>query len=143
MTTASNLQINGVVESILYVGDLEVAARFYHDVLALEPMRTGPGRFVAFRAGPHSVLLLFKRGETLAPLSLPGGVIPPHDGSGPHHIGFAIAASDYEAWRGRLERCGVAVESEVRWEAGGRSLYFRDPDGHAVELVTPGIWPNY
>ncbi|HWQ03343.1 MAG TPA: glyoxalase, partial [Candidatus Nitrosotenuis sp.] len=26
---------------------------------------------------------------------------------------------------------------------GGRSIYFRDPDGHSLELVTPGVWPNY
>ncbi len=26
---------------------------------------------------------------------------------------------------------------------GGTSLYFRDPDGHLLELVTPGIWSIY
>ncbi|MBL9211282.1 MAG: VOC family protein [Opitutaceae bacterium] len=136
-------KINGVVESILYVDDLSAAAAFYRDVLGLEPMRTGPGRFVAFRAGPQSVLLLFQRGSTLTPLAVTGGVIPPHDGHGPHHIGLAIAASDYAAWRERLLARGVAIESETRWDDGGRSLYFRDPDQHVVELVTPGIWQNY
>jgi len=136
-------RINGVVESILYVDDLTAAAAFYRDVLGLEPMRTGPDRFVAFRAGAQSVLLLFKRGSTLTPLPVSGGVIPPHDGHGPHHIGLAIAAADYDVWRQRLLAQGVAIESETRWDAGGRSLYFRDPDRHVVELVTPGIWPNY
>ena len=136
-------KINGVVESVLYVDDLAVAAAFYRDVMGLEPMRTAPERFVAFRAGPQSVLLLFKRGSTLAPLSVTGGVIPPHDGHGPHHIGLAIAAADYAVWRERLIAHGVEIESETRWDGGGRSLYFRDPDRHAVELVTPRIWPNY
>ena len=39
-----------------------------------------------------------------------------------------------------LAASGVAVEQEVVWPRGGRSLYFRDPAGNAVELVTPGVW---
>ena len=38
---------------------------------------------------------------------------------------------------------GVAIESKVEWPRGGASLYFRDPDGHLVELITPGCWEVY
>jgi hypothetical protein len=31
----------------------------------------------------------------------------------------------------------------VVWPEGSTSIYFRDPDGHLLELVTPGLWPNY
>ena len=31
----------------------------------------------------------------------------------------------------------------MKWPRGGESLYFRDPDGHLVELATPGLWANY
>ena len=31
----------------------------------------------------------------------------------------------------------------MNWERGGQSIYFRDPDGHLVELATPGIWAIY
>ncbi len=143
MKPVSGPSIQGVIETVLYADDLAVATAFYRDVLGLEPMQASADRFVAFRAGPQSVLLVFKRGATLDPLTVAGGVIPPHDGHGPHHIGFAIAAAEYDEWRERLIRNGVAIESETHWERGGRSLYFRDPDRHAVELVTPGIWPNY
>ncbi|MFN0129142.1 MAG: hypothetical protein ACKV19_20930 [Verrucomicrobiales bacterium] len=34
----------------------------------------------------------------------------------------------------------IPVESRIRWPGGATSLYFRDPDGHAVELATPGLW---
>lgn len=136
--------IHGVVETILYVDDLARATQFYRDVLGLAVMKGDGHRFEAIDAGAGRVLLLFKRGGTLTPQPVPsGGVIPPHDGSGPLHIGFAIGAADYEAWCARLVDCGVAIESETQWERGGRSLYFRDPDGHLVELITPGIWPNY
>ncbi len=135
--------VEGIVESILYVGDMARAIAFYRDELGLEPMTGDQERFQAFRASARQVLLLFKQGGTLEPAQVPGGVIPPHDGSGPHHIGFAIPADAYDAWRERLRRRGIAIESETTWERGGRSLYFRDPDGHLLELITPGIWPNY
>ncbi len=136
--------INGVVETILYTDDLARATAFYRDVLGLAPMKGDGERFQALDSGAARVLLLFKRGGTLVPQPVAtGGVIPPHDGHGPLHIAFAIGAGDYEAWCARLRDCGVAIESETRWERGGRSVYFRDPDAHLVELVTPGIWPNY
>jgi catechol 2,3-dioxygenase-like lactoylglutathione lyase family enzyme len=135
--------IDGTVESILYVDDLARAVAFYRDVLGFKPMTGDGARFQSFQSGATQVLLLFKRGGTLEPARVPGGVIPPHDGSGPHHIGFAISAASYEPWRRHLDAAGVAIESETHWPPGGRSLYFRDPDGHLVELITPGIWPNY
>ena len=35
----------------------------------------------------------------------------------------------------------VDVELTRAWPRGGRSLYFRDPDHHLIELASPGIWP--
>lgn len=144
MQTPRPPQIHGVVETVLYTDDLPRATAFYRDRIGLAPMNGDGERFQAFDAGERRVLLLFKRGGTLAPQSVEsGGVIPPHDGHGPHHIAFAIAAADYERWCSHLLTCGIAIESETQWERGGRSVYFRDPDRHLVELVTPGIWPNY
>jgi catechol 2,3-dioxygenase-like lactoylglutathione lyase family enzyme len=136
--------INGVVETILYTDDLARATAFYRDILGFAVMKGDGERFQALDSGASRVLLLFKRGGTLTPQPVPtGGVIPPHDGSGPLHVAFAIAAADYQPWCGRLMDLNIAIESETRWERGGRSIYFRDPDNHLVELVTPGIWPNY
>jgi catechol 2,3-dioxygenase-like lactoylglutathione lyase family enzyme len=136
--------VHGVVETILYTDDLARATKFYSDILGLAVMKGDGERFQALDSGESRVLLLFKRGGTLTPQPVPsGGVIPPHDGNGPHHIAFAIAAQDYDTWCARLLEHGVMIESETHWERGGRSVYFRDPDRHLVELVTPGIWPNY
>lgn len=136
--------IHGVIESILYADDLARAVMFYRDTLGFAVLAGDGERFQALDAGGRGVLLLFKRGGTLTPMHVPGsGVIPPHDGRGPHHIAFAIDDVDYGDWRVRLMSAGVAIESETQWGRGGRSLYFRDPDGHLVELVTPGIWANY
>jgi len=45
-----------------------------------------------------------------------------------------------ESWRARLAKYNVDLLSDITWETGARSLYFRDPDGHMIELATPGIW---
>jgi catechol 2,3-dioxygenase-like lactoylglutathione lyase family enzyme len=135
--------IEGIIETILYVDDLAQAVAFYRDELGLKAMTGDPARFQSFQVGEKQVLLLFKRGGTLEPTVVPGGIIPPHDGTGPHHIGFAVTREVYEQWRAHLSARGIAIESETNWPRGGRSLYFRDPDNHLLELITPGIWPNY
>lgn len=99
-------------------------------------------RFCAFRAG-HDVLLLFTQGATQEPVAVPGGTIPPHETNGAGHFAFAISADTLSAWRARLQEQGIKIESEVYWDRGGTSLYFRDPDANLIELATPGLWPNY
>jgi catechol 2,3-dioxygenase-like lactoylglutathione lyase family enzyme len=134
--------LGGVLETALYVDDMPRARAFYEGVMGLSPM-VEDARLVAYPLGPGSVLLLFQRGSTLQPVSLPGGTIPPHDGAGPLHIAFAIARETLDAWAERLGAHGVPIESRVAWPKGGISLYVRDPDGHALELATPGLWANY
>jgi catechol 2,3-dioxygenase-like lactoylglutathione lyase family enzyme len=135
-------QISGLLETALYVDDMARACAFFEGILGLQPMVSGE-RLTAFDAGAKGVLLVFKRGETAEDVPIKGGIIPGHDGAGPLHMAFAIPAESYEEWRRHLLRSGVAIRSEVRWPAGGRSLYFSDPDGHVLELATPGLWPNY
>jgi len=135
--------IEGIVESVLYVEDMARAIVFYRDVLGLPLMTGDPARFQTFKVGDRQVLLLFRQGTTLEPMAMPSGIIPPHDGHGPQHIGFAITREAYDPWLDRLREQGIRIESETTWPRGGRSLYFRDPDNHLLELITPGIWPNY
>jgi len=135
-------KISGVIETALYVDDLERARAFYEEVLGLARL-TSDQRFLAFDVGGRSVLLLFRRGSTLEPVHLPGGSIPPHDGSGPLHMAFAIEAGELAGWESRLGAHDVVIESRTAWPRGGHSVYFRDPDNHLLELVTPGVWAIY
>ena len=57
-------------------------------------------------------------------------------GDGDLHVAFSISPSDFNAWIARLEKFSVEVESTVNWSEGGASIYFRDPDNHAIELKT-------
>jgi catechol 2,3-dioxygenase-like lactoylglutathione lyase family enzyme len=100
-------------------------------------------RLVALAVASRNVLLLFREGATSESFAVETGVIPPHGGSGHLHLAFSITAEDVEPWTWRLESEGIAVESIVNWPGGAQSIYFHDPDGHLVELATPGIWPIY
>jgi catechol 2,3-dioxygenase-like lactoylglutathione lyase family enzyme len=135
-------KLDRVIETSLYVDDLDRAARFYEDVLGLAAL-TSDSRFRAYDVGGKSVLLIFRRGFTLETVRMPGGTIPPHDGHGPLHIAFAIGADELAAWEARLGGHGVAIEGRTKWSRGGVSIYFRDPDGHLLELATPGLWAIY
>ena len=131
-----------VVETALYVDDLDRARSFYVGVLGARVL-LDTSRLLALDVHGESVLLLFQRGATLAPLETTGGVVPAHGGEGAQHLAFAITTSELPRWLEYLERAGVAVESRVRWPRGGESVYVRDPDGHSVELITPGLWATY
>jgi catechol 2,3-dioxygenase-like lactoylglutathione lyase family enzyme len=134
--------LDRVLETSLYADDLERAARFYEDVLGLKAL-TSDSRFRAYDVGGKSVLLLFRRGSTLDTVRMPGGTIPPHDGHGAIHAAFAVGADELPGWEARLAQHGVAIEGRTQWTRGGTSVYFRDPDGHLLELATPGLWATY
>lgn len=135
--------IEGVLETALYTADLDRAAAFYRGVVGLPVLLDGTPRLMVFDAGRATVLLLFQHGATTEAMETPGGRIPPHHGHGPAHFAFAVSADAMTQWERYLPRQGVEIESRVQWPRGGRSLYFRDPDGHSVELATPGTWPTY
>ncbi|MBN8959586.1 MAG: VOC family protein [Rhizobiales bacterium] len=135
-------KLSGVIETALYVDDLARAIAFYRDILGLTALNQD-ARFAAFDVGGRSVLLLFKRGATLETVHLPGGTIPPHDGHGPLHIAFAVTSDELPGWEAQLVDQGVAIEARTTWPRGGHSIYFRDPDNHLLELVTPGVWAIY
>ncbi len=136
------LRLDRVLETSLYVDDLDRAAAFYEDILGLAVL-TADSRFRAYDVGGKSVLLIFRRGATLETVRMPGGTIPPHDGHGPLHIAFAIAADALADWEKRLAERNIAIEGRTDWSRGGHSIYFRDPDGHLLELATPGLWATY
>lgn len=133
--------IEGVLETAVYVDDLERAREFYEGTLLFDVMFSDE-RMRAYKVG-RSVFLLFKRGESNHVIQVGSGSIPPHDGEGPLHMAFAIAADELDDWERLLGEHGVVIEGRVKWPKGGESIYFRDPDGNLLELATPGLWENY
>ncbi len=128
--------VHGVLETCLYVDDLETARRFYEEVLGLEPFAREPGRHAFFRCGA-AVFLLFIAERTQ---EAEGTGPPAHGAHGPGHVCFAVPEAGLDAWREHLIMEGIAIEREIAWPRGGRSLYMRDPSGNSIELASPRIW---
>ncbi len=135
-------RVVGVMETALYVEELERSARFYQDVFDFATLYKN-ARCWALSVADQQVLLLFKKGESLLPVATPGGIIPPSEGSGHLHLAFAVEHDELEQWEQKLDEHNVKVESKVNWKRGGASLYFRDHDQHLIELVTRGCWSIY
>lgn len=142
MSAEAPPKIDGLLETALYVSDMARSVAFFQEVLGLTPMLE-TARLTAFDAGRQGVLLVFARSRSIEDMTSEAGTVPGHDGQGPLHMAFAIAADSYDAWCAHLDEAGVTMRGEMRWPAGGRSLYFEDPDGHVLELATPGLWPTY
>lgn len=133
---------SAIMETCLDVTDLPRSQDFYTGFFGYSVINCD-GRYCALSVGGHQVLVLFVRGGDPGGTRLPFGTIPPHGTTGPAHIGFSVPAETLPAWENLLRERGIPVESSVTWPTGGRSVYFRDPDGHLLELLTPGIWSIY
>lgn len=141
-TDTSSAPPSAILETCLSVSDLPRSRAFYEDLFGYSAM-VAEERLCAFNVGGTQVLILFSREEVANPVHLPFGTIPAHGAHGQSHIGFRIAEESLDLWRARLESKGIAIESTLTWPLGGTSIYFRDPDGHLLELLTPGVWPIY
>ena len=136
-------RLSHLLETSIYVADLDRAQAFYQRVLGLEPFLRDD-RMSALGLPGDAVLLLFLAGGSTEPTPTDrGAATPPQPGGGRVHLCLAIPRNERDAWDGHLAAQGVAVESRITWPRGGTSLYFRDPDGSLVELATPGLWPNW
>jgi len=129
------LKIKAVIETAIYVDDLQATETFYRTILGLVVIGKEPGRHVFFQVGEGSVLLAFRAESTLK-----GDQLPHHGATGQGHFALGIEPEAFDAWQKLLHDHGVAIEKVVEWPRGGWSIYFRDPAGNSVELVTPGVW---
>jgi catechol 2,3-dioxygenase-like lactoylglutathione lyase family enzyme len=115
------------------------SVEFYRRVFGFETIDTDQNegvtdetRLCAMRAGDGSALLLFKKSAT-ADTNATGAI----------HVAFGIFRSELPAWEAWLSQQGITIELRKTWKYGGEALYFRDPDGHLLEVVTPGVWSIY
>lgn len=121
--------IRGLVELALRANDLDAMVSFYRDVVGLDVYDSSPGLVFLLIAdaveGHPQLLAIFDR-----------SVHVEQEHTTLDHFAFLIDVDDYEVHRARLEAAGVAVFPKTfpahRW----RSLFFYDPEGNTVELVS-------
>lgn len=141
--TSGMPRLSHLLETSIYVEELDQAQHFYQRVLGLE-LFLRDHRMSALGLPGNAVLLLFlKGGSVQATPTEDGDDIPPHDGGGRVHLCLAIPRNELDAWEAHLRALAVPVESRITWPRGGTSLYLRDPDGSLLELATPGLWPSW
>jgi catechol 2,3-dioxygenase-like lactoylglutathione lyase family enzyme len=129
------------------VRDLDVARRFYCDILGASHMMTIDeaalrkfGRPPAPNGGDgayhHSLAF---GGETRIDLFLQAAGQPP-ERQGHPHFAFRVPARHMMKWKARLEEKGVPTEGPLQLGPPGQaSLYFNDPFGNHVEIVCLGF----
>ena len=134
------MQPSAILESALYVADLDAAEAFYAEILGLSVIVKVPGRHVFFRCG-DGVLLLVDAEATRIPLAPDAKLpVPPHGTVGEGHLCFSATAEEIGRWKSHLESHKIAVEADFEWPKGGRSIYFREPSGNSIEFAEPRIW---
>ncbi|MBB6098353.1 catechol 2,3-dioxygenase-like lactoylglutathione lyase family enzyme [Deinobacterium chartae] len=122
-----------VLETCLYVDDLEAAEAFYVGLLGFELHSRKEGRHLFLRAG-NTMLLLFDPQASALP-----GELPPHAARPGGHVCFALEPRETDLWEARLLVAGLEV-TRYRWGERGESLYFHDPAGNLLELAPRAIW---
>ena len=131
-----SLQPGRVYETVLYADDVETTSRFYAEVLGLRVLEASDFS-AAFRLDDGGVFLVFDPARA----SRPNRPVPSHGASGAGHVAFGVATGALDAFAEDLRGRGIEIEREIEWDAGGRSVYVRDPAGNSVELVEGEAWP--
>ncbi len=114
--------------TIVFARDNRASAEFLADILGM-PVGTPWGPFVPV-ATSNGVTLDFATAdpETITP----------------QHYAFLVSDEEFDASFARIQRAGIAYYADPRLEQpgrinhhhGGRGVYFFDPAGHGMELIT-------
>ncbi|MBE9373655.1 VOC family protein [Saccharopolyspora sp. HNM0983] len=107
--------------------DKQVSARFFSEIFGLGHPEEA-GRFLAVHLGPSFTLHFADVG-----FDFPG-----------QHYAFHVADEEFDAIRGRLDARGIGylpgpgrgTPGTINHHHGGRGLYFDDPAGHHLEIIT-------
>jgi catechol 2,3-dioxygenase-like lactoylglutathione lyase family enzyme len=116
------IQTNGVDHVVLHVHDVQRSKKFYSEILGMMVYREDEGQ-VFLHAGRQGVALFAKQAG--APLTT---------GNDLNHLALNVASGTYETLKAELEKHGVNVTGRPGED---RCIYFRDPDGHRLQLVIP------
>ena len=133
------MRFKKIIETCIYSTKLKEMKNFYIDRLGLDFVSEENGRHVFLKAG-KSMLLIFNPestlNESMSIFPIHGAITPPSI----VHFALEINTADYEKWKDLLSKKQINIEKELKI-GNSRSIYFRDPSGNVVELITENAWP--
>ena len=116
--------------TIVPARDKVASAKFFARILGLPFDEKAAGHFAPVRVN-ESLTMDFGDGDTFEV----------------HHYAFKVSEAEFDAMFGRIlaERIPYGSgppnpfdDMKINHRDGGRGVYFRDPDGHVLELLTVG-----
>jgi catechol 2,3-dioxygenase-like lactoylglutathione lyase family enzyme len=127
----------GLHHTALLCADVERTVRFYQDVLGFPLTEMVENRDYA---GSTHFFFDIGHGNLLAFFDLPGLDLGEYAEvlGGLHHLAISVDPDHWAQLRARLEAAGVEYTEE-----SGSSLYFRDPDGARLELISDPLGEMY
>jgi len=138
-TQVSSVGKTNIGHVVLNVTDLQVSARFYCDVLGMRKRRAGVFNgdtmvFLTFGEQDHDLALV----ESRKPLPRADG-----EAGALGHVAFRIGSrlEELRGFKTHLDRLGIVPEQIVE-HLYARSIYFRDPDGIALEVYVDSGTPT-
>lgn len=113
--------------SIIWCSDKARSSAFMSDILGLPPARAFHHFLVVDLANRVSLDFYQKEGPVA-----------------PQHYAFLVGEAEFDAAFARIEERGLTYwadpartrPGEINDHDGGRGVYFEDPDGHLLELIT-------
>ena len=113
--------------TIVYSRDKRAAARFLAELFGLPaPARYGP--FLGVEVGNEVTLDYYEADGEIAP----------------QHYAFLVSEAEFDQIFGRIQERGLdywadpgqSRKGEINRHDGGRGVYFEDPSGHLMEIIT-------
>ena len=113
--------------TIVWAHDSEASATFLAQIMGLsKPKRWGPFQIVETENGVN-VDFMDKEGEIRT-----------------QHYAFLVSEQEFDEIFGRIQQRGLSYwadparteEGKINHHDGGRGIYFEDPNGHMLEVIT-------
>jgi len=123
-------EIKGIAHFSIPVSDVEKSTKFYTEIVGCKFLSARPDKMITFLDAGGVCVLLIKRP---APINR-----APLEGSDGVHHAFMIDAAEYQSAVEMLRTRGVEIFFEEDRRGGvidGPRVYFRDPDGNALEFI--------
>lgn len=120
----TSLKVTGIDHVVIHVSDLPRSRRFYMGLL---------GMTVAHE-NEHQCFLHCGNGQQIALFEARAYGAEFRGGTELNHMALRLEAGEYAEVKARLEAEGCTVHGRT---ADPNCLYFEDPDGHRLQVLTP------